>query len=141
MWHCPKTNGTQHILHSSSHIVDTNTRQGGPWPFPLQLSGIDFPKSKGLQLWTSKICISTVLYQAVHCTVVQQVLPGVRASKKTKDSLESENPKLCPAVLRSPRQSGQLVDTHDPLSTRPLGACQQHLTQLHMKHMIKHSCV
>ncbi|CAE7247245.1 unnamed protein product [Symbiodinium sp. CCMP2592] len=27
VWHCPKTNGTQHILHASSHIVDTPTRQ------------------------------------------------------------------------------------------------------------------
>ncbi|CAL1158101.1 unnamed protein product [Cladocopium goreaui] len=27
VWHCPKTNGTQHILRASSHIVDTNARQ------------------------------------------------------------------------------------------------------------------
>ncbi|CAL1158095.1 unnamed protein product [Cladocopium goreaui] len=27
VWHCPKTNGTQHILRASCHIVDTNTRQ------------------------------------------------------------------------------------------------------------------
>ncbi|CAJ1333780.1 unnamed protein product [Effrenium voratum] len=26
-WHCPKTSGTQHVLHASSHIVDTVTRQ------------------------------------------------------------------------------------------------------------------
>ena len=29
VWHCPKTNGTQHILRASSHIVDTNTRPLG----------------------------------------------------------------------------------------------------------------
>mmetsp|Transcript_31088 Transcript_31088/g.58311 ORF Transcript_31088/g.58311 Transcript_31088/m.58311 type:complete len:215 (+) Transcript_31088:45-689(+) len=27
VWHAPKTNGTQHVLHASSHIVDTRTRQ------------------------------------------------------------------------------------------------------------------
>ena len=29
VWHCPKTNGTQHILRASCHIVDTNTRPLG----------------------------------------------------------------------------------------------------------------
>ena len=57
VWHCPKTNGTQHILHSSSHIVDTTTRQS-------------------IARWYNKSFLV---------------------------------------------QSGQLVDTHDPLSTRPLG--------------------
>eukprot|EP00434_Breviolum_minutum_P026601 symbB.v1.2.023513.t1/scaffold2153.1/size87802/4 len=62
VWHCPKTNGTQHILHSSSHIVDTTTRQG--------FSPGDFNPTEGFGDFFE------VVHQAVHCTVVQQVLPG-----------------------------------------------------------------
>lgn len=92
---------------------------------------------------------SEVVHQAVHCTVVQQVLPGVR-DPPTKDSL---NLRIHKAVQHwTPRQSGQLVDTHDPLSTRPLGATAPSAPSvrfflcnlagadpwqlLHMKHMI-----
>ena len=111
VWHCPKTNGTQHILHSSSHIVDTTTRQGdSPGDFNPTEGFDDFPKSstrQSIARWYNKSFL-------------------VSGIPKKKDSL---NLRIHKAVQHwTPRQSGQLVDTHDPLSTRPLGAtAPQHL--------------
>ena len=83
VWHCPKTNGTQHILHSSSHIVDTTTRQGDSLAISIQLSGLVIfrsrPPRQSIARWYNKsFLVSGILQQ--------------------KRFVESENPQGCPAL-------------------------------------------